>query len=241
MRKLTDCGVVDRRVLILYRVVPEVLSEALPWGVRALEIHGRAVAGIAFARHRMAKSRLLPARLVSSHTASHFVVVTGSQQSGGRDAALVTRCDCSSRFRLWIGGRPIYHHARFRVVEERESLELVGDSDDRAMHLSLRAHVVRNLPHGSIFRTPGQAMEFLRACAGELDLTLGGAVEMDTSETGRRLRLQPLKVERLESSIFENLRRGALERVEFDSAYWVRDDEFAWAAEGTLCCDIATA
>jgi hypothetical protein len=241
MRKLSRCGAVDRRVLILYRVAPKVVSELLPSGVCAMEVQGRAVAGIAFARHRMAKSRLLPARLVSAHTASHFFLVTGSRRDVHGDAAFVTRYDCSSRLHLWIGGRLPYHHARFRVVEGCESLELVGDSDDRAMHLSLQAQVVRSMPAGSMFRTPAQATECLRECAGGLGLAPGGAASVEAPGTRRRLRFQPLKVERLESSIFEDLMRGAPGLVEFDSAYWVREDEFAWAAEGTLCCDVATA
>ena len=138
MRKLSHCGAVDRRVLILYRVAPEVVSEVLPSGVCA-----GGGAGPRGGRDRVrppSDGQVASAAGTSGVRAHGLPFLPGDRQSTGccqGDAAFVTRYDCSSRLHLWIGGRLPYHHARFRVVEGSESLELVGDSDDRAMHLSL--------------------------------------------------------------------------------------------------------
>ena len=80
------------------------------------------------------------------------------------------------------------------------------------------------MPEGSIFRSTDQA----RLCLWESVTSLGLAAEASPSQ----VRFQPLKARLVESSVFERLDREAQGRVEFDSAYWLRDDEPAWAGEG---------
>jgi hypothetical protein len=97
----------------------------------------------------------------------------------------------------------------------------------------LQADLVQVMPEGSIFRSADQA----RLCLWESAKTLG----LVTGASPSQVRFQPLKARLVESSVFERMDREAAGRVEFDSAYWLRDDELAWAGEGTLCCDAATA
>ena len=245
MRKLTDSGTIDRRILILFRILPQVLEGVLPGDVRPREIRGCVLGGIALSRRRGVRTSLLPVRLTTSHNAVHFLLVDPPGTTQRHGGTLVTRCDTSSRLQAWIGGHGIQrskqHHARFRVSESKDSIELVSDSDDHAMHLAFKARIDRSIPRTSFFRSSQQAYELLRESLVALGLTPREVEVMGEPRAIRRSRLHPLIMERLESSVFSDARFTSAEAVQFDSAFWLRDDEFAWSGQGALCCDVATA
>ena len=54
-------------------------------------------------------------------------------------------------------------------------------------------------------------------------------------------RLIPLHVSHLESSVFADPQWFLDGAAEFDSAYWLRDEEVVWSKQASICCDIATA
>ncbi len=105
------------------------------------------------------------------------------------------------------------------------------------MHVALQADLVPAHPEGSIFRSAEQA----RQCLWEPMVSLGLAGGSIGAARSAQVRFQPLKARMVEASVFERLARDARGQIEFDSAYWLRDDELVWSGEGTLCCDVATA
>lgn len=237
MSRWGRCGTLDRRILILYRMTPGAPQSLLPNSLRPAEVQNWSLAGIAFVRRNIARARLLHASLAAWQTAVHFVLVHDRTDDAQRLAAWVTRRDCSARWPSWPGARGARHHARFQVTERGNGIDLLGDSDDRAMHVALKADLVPVHPEGSLFRSTDQA----RQCLWEPLTALGLTGESPGPGGTAQVRFQPLKARLVEASVFEGLAREAGTRVEFDSAYWLRDDELSWAGQGTLCCDVATA
>ena len=243
MSKWVRCGTVDCRVLILYRMAPDAPISLLPGSVRPAEVQGRSLAGIAFCRRSVARARILRAPFTAWQTAVHFVLACDPAREPERLVAWVTRRDCSScwqlwgRWQLWGSHRGSRHHARFHVTERGDGVDLSGDSDDRSMHVALQADLVPAHPEGSIFRSAEQA----RQCLWEPMVSLGLAGGSIGAARSAQVRFQPLKARMVEASVFERLARDARGQIEFDSAYWLRDDELVWTGEGTLCCDVATA
>jgi hypothetical protein len=240
MPKLARTELVDRRILILYRVSAAALEQRLSAAVELRQMADCALAGIAFRRRRTMRSRLVPARFGTSQCATHFVRLPTSSVPGHPAGVLALRHDSTSRWEVWWTAAGGGHHARFRVVDSADSLELVGDSDDRQMHLFLRAQVARSLPDGSMFRSVPQAAECLAADLAGLGLlrTAHGAGQ---GGVWSHLRLEPLDVTRLESSFFDRWREQCPGLVEFDSAFSLREDQLAWSQEGTLCCHMVPA
>lgn len=237
MSKWVRCGTVDCRILILYRMAPGAPLAVLPGSLRPAEVQGRALAGIAFCRHSVARARLLRAPFPTWLTAVHFVLTCDPARESERLVPWVTRRDSSARWQAWGGRRGVRHHARFQVHERGNGVDLSGDSDDRAMHVALQADLVPVHPEGSIFRSADQA----RQCLWEPLAALGLAEGAVGSARAVPVRFQPLKVRLVEASVFERLAHDARNQLEFDSAYWLREDELVWAGAGTLCCDVATA
>lgn len=239
MPKLARTEWVDRRILILYRVSAAVLEQLLPAATTRTGVEC-ALAGIAFRRRRMMRSRLVPARFGTSQCVTHFVRLPAGSGARGRSSVLALRHDNSSRWQTWWTAAGGGHHARFRVVDGIDSLELAGESDDRQMHLFLRARVTRSLPEGSMFRSVPQAAECLAADLAGLGL-LGSANVMGQGGAWSHLRMEPLDVTQLESSFFDRWREQGPGLVEFDSAFSLREDQLAWSHEGTLCCHMVPA
>lgn len=238
MPMLARTELVDRRILILYRVSAAVWEQLLP----AREPQGGsdpALAGIAF-RRRTVRSRLLPARLGTSHCATHFVRLCNGLRPSAVPGVWALRHDSSSRWQVWRAAPGTGHHARFQVVDQSDSLELVGQSDDRQMHLMLKARVARELPAASIFRSVPQVAHCLTNDLAGLGLVTP-ADGREPAHVWRRLRLEPLDVIRLESSFFDCWRRSTPGSIEYDSAFLLREDQLAWSQEGTFCCHMVPA
>jgi uncharacterized protein YqjF (DUF2071 family) len=69
-------GVIARRILVNYRVDPEVLARRLPAPFRPKLIDGVGIAGICLIRLEALRPRLVPARLgLASENAAHRIAV----------------------------------------------------------------------------------------------------------------------------------------------------------------------
>ncbi len=235
----------DRRILILYRFAPELAEQMLLPGYQPRKLRGFALGGIALVRCASLRSALLPARITACENALHFVNGLRMEQQRAETGVLVMRYDTSSRLHAWIGGERRWHcrhhHARFRVSESAESIDIRCDSDDRQVHLAMKAHLDRQICRQSVFRSTDQVLHLLRNELRCLGLVHRDSDDAASARTRGQPHLIPLSVEQLESSVFGDREKFPSGAVEFDSAYWLRDDELVWSDHGAICCDAATA
>ena len=136
-------GIIERRILVNYRVAPDLLARRLPAPFRPRLVHGFGMVGICLIRLCEVRPALVPAWLgVRSENAAHRAAVEWDEEGVTRQGVYIRRRDTSSRFNALVGGRlfpGIHHHARFRIRETLDHFEVALDSDDGATHLSVVA------------------------------------------------------------------------------------------------------
>jgi hypothetical protein len=232
-------GVIDRRILVNYRVRPDVLGRILPEPFRPKLINGVGMAGVCLIRLKHIRPRLLPAAIgVSSENAAHRIAVEWDNDGELREGVFVPRRDTSSWLNFALGGRlfpGVHHHARFDVEEDDGQYRIVLGSDDGDTHLLVEGQITSALPTTSVFRSLDQASAFFES--GSLGYS---ATRHPETFDGLELRsfnwhVEPLSVERVESSFFENPTLFPPGSVEFDCALLMRDIEHEWHARETLC------
>src|SRR5215217_4728686 len=106
-------GVIARRLLVNYRVAPEVLARLLPAPFRPQVVGGWGVAGICLIGLRAVRPRGLPAALgLASENAAHRIAVEWDEGGAVRHGVYIPRRDTSSRLTTALGGRlfPGVHH-----------------------------------------------------------------------------------------------------------------------------------
>jgi hypothetical protein len=225
-------GIIDRRILVNYRVDPQVLARILPKPFQPKLVNGAGMAGVCLIRLNHIRPRFLPAFLgISSENAAHRIAVQWEQGDGLREGVFIPRRDTSSRINTLVGGRLFpgeHHHAKFQVNERNDRYQVVLDSDDRRTHLAVEGHVASELPKTSIFHSLRQASEFFEQGS------LGYSV---TAQPGRfdglelrsfTWKVQPLAVEKVESSFFEDRTLFPAGSVAFDCALLMRGIDHEW-------------
>lgn len=112
-------GVIERRLLVNYRVDADVASAMLPRPFRPHLVDGSAVAGICLLRMGSLRPRGLPAALGRrSENAAHRIAVEWDDDSGTRTGVYIARRDSGSWLNVAAGGRvfPGEHgRAKFKV------------------------------------------------------------------------------------------------------------------------------
>ena len=229
-----------QRLLLVFRAEPASLAPWLSDDFQLRPFLGLGIAGIWIERQERV-SRLLPARLAATQSVVHHLYVT-SKQAPHRDRAgvLIVRRDTSSRWKSWstVGPELVRrHHARFRIRRGRESIDLVVDSDDRVMHVALAAQLSKELPACSAFRSIADATAFLQPGSSFLEAVEG--TPKSEAPQSAKWRLQPLSVQRVESSLFGS--HPSTGPLQFDSAFALRSIEWSWQQEPAFCGDAATA
>jgi len=238
-------GLIDRRILVNFRVEPGVLAGLLPAPFRPKLVNGVGIAGICLIRLKHVRPRFLPGFVgVSSENAAHRIAVEWDADGATRHGVYIPRRDTSSRFNALVGGRlfpGIHHHAGFHVDERDGRYRLAIDADDGSMHVAVEGRACDELPASSVFRDLGEASEFFRCGSlGYSPDARGNSCE------GLELRtfgwnMAPLAVESVESSYFEDRELFPAGSVEFDSALLMRGIEHEWhVASGIAATDCRT-
>jgi len=232
-------GVIDRRILVNYRVKPDVLARLLPAPFRPKLVDGVGMAGVCLIRLKHIRPKFLPAFLgLSSENAAHRIAVEWDQDQETKEGVFVPRRDTSSRLNTLLGGRlfpGMHSHADFQVQEHDGQYRIELTSDDRQTHLLVQGHLADELPRTSIFGSISEASDFFERGS------LGYSVTAQPGQfDGLKLRcvnwrVRPLAIENVSSSFFENQKSFPPGSVEFDCALLMEGIDHEWHGEGRLC------
>lgn len=231
-------GIIDRRILVNYRVDPAVLAPLLPAPFRVKLVNGWAVAGICLIRLKHIRPRLAPAALgLASENAAHRIAVEWLDGGSMQPGVYVPRRDTSSRWNAWAGDRifpGVHHHARFQVDESGGCYHVNVASDDGQTQLAVDARAATALPVDSIFGSLKEASSFFEA--GSLGYSPNrGQRHFDGIELHcRDWSVRPLAVDRLESSWFQDLARFPLGSVKLDCALLMTNITHQWLARAAI-------
>lgn len=165
MKLPTIRGIIDRRILINFRVDPEIVQPMLPEPLRPRLHDGHAIAGVCLIRLTKLRPAWLPQWLgMSSEGAAHRISVCWEEAGTHKTGVFVPRRDSSSRITSLLGGRlfpGVHQHALFEFVESENQIEVsVRDREGQSM-IQLSAQLCSEFPVGSIFGSLDAASRFL--------------------------------------------------------------------------------
>ncbi|MFL5338629.1 MAG: DUF2071 domain-containing protein [Gemmataceae bacterium] len=240
-------GVIERRLLVNYRVDPAALAKLLPPPFRPKLVGDYGMAGICLIRLSGIRPTFWPAWLgnIRSENAAHRVAVLWDEGGTVREGVYIRRRDSNSRLNALVGGRlfpGVHHHARFDVHETGEEFSVALHSDDGATHVSVSGRVATSLPPTSVFRSLEEASTFFRA--GSLGYS---ATRHPGRFQGMELRcpdwhVEPLAVEAVSSSFFNAPALFPPGSCAFDCALLMRNLRHEWHGQPDLCyADVAQA
>lgn len=225
-------GIIARRVLVNFRVKPEFIQPLLPAPFRPKLVHGWAMAGLCLIRLEAVRPKGLPAALgLASENVAHRIAVEWDDAGQVREGVFIPRRDTDSRFNALVGGRlfpGLHHHAAFWTAQSPHRFKVELRSDDGAVFVRVAARLSDRLPVHSIFNDLPHAPDFFRCgSCGWSPAHRPGVFEGLKLQT-TDWHLEPLVVERVESSWFDDAGRFPKGSVEFDSAFLMRDIDHEW-------------
>jgi len=238
-------GLIDRRILLNYQVEPDILAAILPPPFRPQIVAGYALAGICLIRLRDLRARGVPRWLgIASENAAHRVALEWDEGHEKRCGVYVIRRDTSSRINATAGGRVfpgVHHLATFRVKEDAERYNIEVRSNDGQVVIDVAARSTDRWPEQSVFASLKDASAFFEAGS----IGYSPAHQPGTFQ-GLELRChtwdaQPLVVDCVQSSYFDNEQFFPRGSVRFDSALLMRGIEHEWREQSNLCCIHAAA
>ncbi|MFE1349081.1 DUF2071 domain-containing protein [Streptomyces sp. NPDC058757] len=106
MRQPRLSSVIERRLLVNYRVAPDAAARLLPRPLRPQLVHGYAVAGICLLRLGSVRPAWAPKAFgLRSENAAHRIAVEWDGPDGVETGVYIPRRDTASRINAWAGGR----------------------------------------------------------------------------------------------------------------------------------------
>ncbi len=239
-------GIIRRRILLNYRVAPEVVQKRLPENFRPKIIDGYAIAGICLIRLEKIRPKGMSAIVgISSENSAHRIAVQWDDDSGSREGVFVPRRDTDSRLNALAGGRifpGVHHFSRFTVRDQDGRISLRVDAGDtEAPLVDLDLNETNEFPAGSIFSTLQESSQFFETgCVGYSSrpdsCTLDGLLLKVPD-----WRVTPLIVNYVRSAYFDDTSLFPQDSIEFDHALLMRDIVHEWHAEPIMTTKQPTA
>lgn len=243
MRRPVLEGVIERRLLVNYRVDPEVARRLLPAPFEPIVVNSWAVAGVCLLRLGHLRPLGLPAGVGRrSENAAHRIAVTWETPEGSASGVYIPRRDSDSWLNVLIGGRIFpgsHRHARFDVVESDESVFVSTRSDDGEMSIAVSARVTDTLVGSQLFDDLASASHFFESGAigysSTADPQRFDGMRLETSAW----RVEPLELESVRSSFFDDGPGMDPAQCELDCGLLMRRVPVTWHSLAPLRCPAA--
>lgn len=237
-------GEIERRLLVNYRVDPEVLAKLLPAPFRAQLVNGVGVAGICLIRLGRMRPLGLPGWVGRrSENAAHRIAVEWDDAEGTRTGVYIPRRDSDSLLNVLVGGRiyPGEHHrALFDVHESDTEVHVAYTAQDGSAQVDVRARLTADLSDSVIFADLAAASRFFEHGSVGFSATRNpgrfDGLELHTNAW----RVEPAVVDAVQSSFFDDQSRFPEGTVYLDSALIMRRVPVEWRALGPLHADSLT-
>ncbi len=232
-------GIIRRRILINFRVAPEVMQQQLPSRFTPRLHRGFAIAGICLIRLEEIRPRHLPGFLgISSENGAHRVAVNWNDDDGSRkEGVYIPRRDTGSLVNHFAGGRLFpgeHHRAGFDVKDDGHRVELSMKATDGSVMVAVKATASTQLPETSVFKTLDEASSFFEGGSVGYSAT-GDGGRLDGIELKTRAwKMSALDVELARSSFFGDERHFPKGSVEFDCGLIMRDIHHEWVSAPDL-------
>lgn len=225
-------GIIERRLLINFRIEPGVARSLLPPGFEPVLLGGWAMGGVCLIRLKHIRPRGIPAGCgITSENAAHRIAVSWQEHGERREGVFISRRDTSSALQTFVGRRlfPGEHHlADFVVKESQGEFRLNMTSRDGCSSIDLLAHRATRLAATSIFASLAEASDFFaRGSIGYSATATAGRYDGLELRTVRWA-VEPVDVRLLKSSLFEDTARFPNGSVRFDCALLMRNVEHEW-------------
>jgi hypothetical protein len=206
-------------------------------------VDGYAIVGICLIRLSGMRPAMMPVRCgVGSENAAHRIAVRWSENGARREGVYIPRRDTSSLLNTLAGGRVfpgVHHRASFRVREDGDRYEVEMVSRDGGGSVRVRGARASEWPAGSVFADVGEASEFFRRGSLGYSTSRGTGGYEGLELACERWEVEPLAVEFVRSSFFEDSALFPPGSVEFDCALLMRDVPHRWRGMGRMCCEDA--
>jgi hypothetical protein len=228
---------IERRLLVNYRIDPEVVERHLPAPFRPQLVSGWAVGGVCFIRLGGLRPVPFP-RVVglTTENVAHRFAVEWDDDRGTQVGVFIPRRDTDSRLTAVAGDRvfPGLHSlARFDVQEDGPTLRIDVASHDGGLGLSVRAHESANLG-SQLFGSLEDAIDFFRrgshgySPSGPTACLAGVGLECEQWDA------RPVNVDSMISSMFDDGTVFPKGSCTLDCGLVMRDLKARWITEGVL-------
>lgn len=239
MKIPTIKGVIRRRILLNYRVEPEVVQKVLPANFQAKLVDGYAIAGICLIRLEQIRPKGLPAMMgMSSENTAHRIAVEWDDNGVAKEGVFVPRRDTDSRLVSLAGGRifpGVQSLSKFTVSDEDQKIAIrVEASDSETPLVDLTVSETNIFQAGSVFADLESSSEFFEVgCIGYSSRPNGCTMDgmlLDVPEW----QVSALAVDSVRSSYFDDEGIFPGGSIEFDHALLMRDIDHEWHSEPAM-------
>lgn len=227
-------GIIDRRILINYRVKPDVVRPLLPPHLEPLVINGFASAGICLLRLKNIGMKYSPSFLRStSENAAHRFLVKYENGDEAGNGVYIPRRDTDSMLNVVVAGKIFswpHYPASFQVNESNGNYSVKIQSKDNHSSLHIDAQLADTFPVDSMFDSLAHASECFHACpVGVSPSTRQKQFKTIRLKT-KTWAVKPLHVSLLESSYFEDRSSFPEGSIQFDNALLMEGIEHEWVS-----------
>ena len=224
-------GVIARRVLLNFRIDPEVMARLLPPPFRPKLYEGHAVGGVCMIRFQHLRPRFVPRWLgTTSENAAHRVAVEWKDGNELREGVFIPQRNTGSRFNQTLGGRVfpgVFSKSRFEVNETAQSISIrILDKEGEAVRF--QGKVAAEHSSGSVFPSIEEAANFFSLGATGYSLSRDRKNFEGMELRSLSWKIAPLEVREAYSRWFTDTQRFPAGSVKFDCALFMRDIPHEW-------------
>ncbi|HEX7860712.1 MAG TPA: DUF2071 domain-containing protein [Verrucomicrobiae bacterium] len=224
-------GLIARRVLLNFRIDPEVAARVLPSRFRPKLYNGYAIGGVCMIRFQHLRPQFVPEWLgMTSENAAHRMAVTWEEDGELREGVFIPQRNTASTFNQLVGGRVfpgVFSKSEFSVEETPESVSIrISDEEGEAVRFKGDSAVEHRKE--SIFPTVTEAANFFSLGATGYSLSRDGKDFEGMELRSLSWKIAPLKVREAYSRWFADTTRFPAGSVELDCALVMRDIPHEW-------------